>query len=240
VSDDETTLYFSAPSTTNDLDIWVSTRATTGDAFDGNVTGLALSIDGAEDESKMSTTADGLTAVFARTPALGGTGDLLIVSRASGSTPDAFGAPSASKLAKVDNPGEQSDPWISAMGERIYYADGVPQAIVVSARGGDGKYSSPQSVGTMVNDGTGNADPTLSPDELVLVFSSNRTGNGDLYYATRASGSDDFGAPVALPSSINTTGSEGDPHLTKDGCHLYFAARPIGGDYDLFVTTAHP
>ena len=86
------------------------------------------------------------------------------------------------------------------------------------------------------------ADPTLSPDELVILFSSNRSGGGDIYYATRAAPTDAFGTVDKVPT-INTPDQDGDPHLSADGCHIYFASNTNSGviaDYNLFVATAHP
>ena len=46
---------------------------------------------------------------------------------------------------------------------------------------------------------------SLSRDGLTLLFNSNRTGNFDLYVATRASKDVGFGTPRALPAPVNSS-----------------------------------
>ena len=82
------------------------------------------------------------------------------------------------------------------------------------------------------------ASPAVSIDERVIVFRSDRAGGigqYDLWYATRPSTAQDFGAPVLLPT-VNTVDHDSDPMLSADGCELYFASTRSGGDFDLFVT----
>ena len=66
------------------------------------------------------------------------------------------------------------------------------------------------------------ARPILSPDELEVVFTSNRPGlgEGDLYYARRSSISEPFGEPLAL-DALNTDGGEVPCAWANDT--LYFA-----------------
>ncbi|HEY4179968.1 MAG TPA: hypothetical protein VGM90_24165 [Kofleriaceae bacterium] len=66
--------------------------------------------------------------------------------------------------------------------------------------------------------------PTLSADTLTLYFDSGRAGgvgNADIWTATRASTSADFGPAVNL-STVNTTDFDRSPTLTADGLTLYF------------------
>jgi Tol biopolymer transport system component len=57
--------------------------------------------------------------------------------------------------------------------------------------------------------------PALSSDGLEIVYLSNRTGNFDLYYASRASTSDPFG-PATRMSQSSTTIAEGSPAFADD------------------------
>src|SRR3982751_710040 len=60
-----------------------------------------------------------------------------------------------------------------------------------------------------------------SQDGLTLVFNSNRSGDFDLYMATRSSTSEGFGAPVRLPAPVNSTNNEACATIAN-GHRLYF------------------
>lgn len=84
--------------------------------------------------------------------------------------------------------------------------------------------------------------PSLSPDELVLYFASNRqspgTANGDIYVATRASRDDTFG-PASPVAAVNTGDDERGPAISADGLSLFFHSSRnigVGTSYDLFVS----
>ncbi len=83
-------------------------------------------------------------------------------------------------------------------------------------------------------------DPTLSADELTLIFVRGRAHpdvGADLYLARRASSSDPWGEPELL-SEINTSHNEISPELSRDGRWLFFASnRPDGwGGYDIWIS----
>lgn len=74
--------------------------------------------------------------------------------------------------------------------------------------------------------------PTVSPDQLTIYFQSNRNNpptpaSVNLWYATRASVSDDFGAPSLL-AAANDTENTGQPFVTPDGSKLYYTPRRGG------------
>ena len=75
------------------------------------------------------------------------------------------------------------------------------------------------------------ADPTLSPDERVLIISTVASGasSTDLYYATRTTRDDDFRVIGPVPGVNVATQSEGDAELSSDGCELYFSATNADG-----------
>ena len=82
--------------------------------------------------------------------------------------------------------------------------------------------------------------PTLSKDELTIIFSSDRKGGyggNDLWMATRTSKNMPFGHPVNLGPLINTKGDEVFPFLRGDTA-LYFASNGHGGmgGLDIFVS----
>lgn len=84
--------------------------------------------------------------------------------------------------------------------------------------------------------------PALSPDETVMVFTSDmRTGNqsvsgsSDLWMSTYDKTTKKWGKPVNLGGVLNTNGSEGYPFIADDGT-LYFASNglPGMGGYDIY------
>ncbi len=83
--------------------------------------------------------------------------------------------------------------------------------------------------------------PTLSSDELTLIFASERRngiGGKDLWISERESTSEEFGRPRNLSAIINTEGDELYPFMRNDST-LYFASDGHGGmgGLDIFVTT---
>lgn len=82
--------------------------------------------------------------------------------------------------------------------------------------------------------------PTLSPDGLMLIFSSDRKGGQggkDLWAAIRKSKNAAFSRPVNLGKIINTKGNEMFPFLHGDTA-LYFSSDGHGGmgGLDIFVS----
>ena len=82
--------------------------------------------------------------------------------------------------------------------------------------------------------------PTLSADQLTLVFASNRStglGGGDLWIAERSSVSENFSPPRNLVT-LNTPVEDSGPSLSSDGLALYFSSkRPSEGTSDIWVAT---
>ena len=82
--------------------------------------------------------------------------------------------------------------------------------------------------------------PTLTSDELIIYFSSDRPGGfggKDIWIAMRDSRNDEFGRPQNLGPRINTPGDEMFPYLRTDTL-LYFASNghPGLGGLDIFYT----
>ena len=92
---------------------------------------------------------------------------------------------------------------------------------------------------SMVNTAAVDGCASHSRDGLTIVFNSSRGGNQDLYMATRASTSDGFGTPVALPEPINGSSNEACPTLAN-GNRLYFSSDRDDTAYDLYVSKLGP
>ncbi|MGE5181314.1 MAG: hypothetical protein ACM31C_04605 [Acidobacteriota bacterium] len=237
---DELVMYVSStrsPSTSDDL--WVATRATRDDAWSAPELDTALSSPASE--TKISFTADGLYAVLGSSRD-GGTGALDVWETTRASTTDAWATPVQTSMAAVNTVYDDHDPEISADGLHLYLAPSAPglQHLVVAARGAlDEPFAAPAPL-LELDSGSGDSDPTVSPDETVIVFSSQRGGagygGGNLWYAARAAPGEPFGAPQPVPD-VNGARDEGDGHLTSDGCTLYFAS-DAGTSWDIYTAAA--
>src|SRR5256885_2453238 len=154
LSGDELTIYFSKDVgvALTDFDIEVATRGSTSSAFTGvkpagDPNQVTNGIDDDSQQAKIAMTADGLSAIYATDdsttiPSQSGV-DLFAVTRMSPTDP--FANPTETHLGNVDNNKNQSDPWLSADGGHLYYADtqSSKQVIVFSAGDGSGDYGSP-------------------------------------------------------------------------------------------------
>lgn len=82
--------------------------------------------------------------------------------------------------------------------------------------------------------GAGQANnPTLTADQLAIIFNSNRSGSmgnkANLWGATRADATKAFDAPAAL-GNVNSAEDDFEPWLNAAGDRLYFASRrPLAG-----------
>lgn len=88
----------------------------------------------------------------------------------------------------------------------------------------------------VLNSKAWDSQPSIGPDGRTIYFASARDGNVDLYTSTFVDGR--WSTPVALPSNINTTGSEMSPFIHPDGQTLYFCSDGhLGmGGFDIFMT----
>jgi peptidoglycan-associated lipoprotein len=101
-------------------------------------------------------------------------------------------------------------------------------------------WSKPELVPLGLDSSEAVGHPTISRDELVIYFSSNRPGGfggKDIWVAFRESKSQKFGRPYNLGPRINTPGDEMFPFLRYDTL-LYFSSDglPGLGGLDIFYT----
>lgn len=109
--------------------------------------------------------------------------------------------------------------------------------IYVSKRAGKG-FSEAQGVELSEDSTVAIGHPTLTADELTIIFSSDMPGGmggKDLWIATRQKKNDKFGKPRNLGAPVNTEGNEVFPFLRNDTI-LYFASdgHPGLGGLDIF------
>lgn len=233
---DELSIYFST-GRTGIAKVFAAKRSNLNDNFGAPVEASEFS--STANEAKLSISADNKIAVVG-SDRFGSSGGFDVWESIRTSTTVQWPAMNRTNVMRVETFGNEHDPSLSADGQRLYLAPDQPspQRIAVATRGGDGVFGTPVVLAN-INGTNGDADPSPTPDERILAFSSNRSGSGDMYYATRATTTADFGAPAPIPD-VNTSAPEGDPHISTDGCRLYFARALAGYQYDLHMATARP
>jgi hypothetical protein len=238
---DELTLWFSSGRTggSGSSAPFVATRLATDMPFTTPIVDVAF--DSAGVESKLSITADGLIAVIGSDRS-GGIGGIDVWETQRPSTADPWPAPTRDRTMAVNTSGADHDPTISADGLRLYLAPGTPapQRLSVATRATvTSAFGAPVTI-MELDSNMGDADPSPTPDERILLFSSARSGGpqqSNVWYATRTTSTGLFSTPRLVPD-INTDAAEGDPHMSTDGCRIYFARSLGGNDYDLYMASA--
>ena len=245
-SPDGLSLYFAsnrAHSTGTDLDIYVSRRASTDDAW-GAPANLGAPINTPANEL-CPTPVRGNGLFFVSTRAGGYGAQDLYFSRlnpAQGWTePVNLGSGANSALS------EAGPSYFEADGRAfLYFSSGGAtntSDVFVSERAPDGSFG-PRVAIAELNGTFDDFRPNVRKDGLEVVFDSNRDGyqggsrNFDIWTATRASAADPWSAPTNLGGVVNTPAGEIRAAFSWDGGTLYFGRSPGPvGSSDLFVTT---
>ena len=105
-------------------------------------------------------------------------------------------------------------------------------------------WTTPANLGATVNSSAMEISPTVSGDDLILVFASSRTGTGgpyDLWMSTRETVQEPWGTPVNLGANVNSSSfGELECSMSSDGLALFFPSGRPGGlssSFDLWMTT---
>ena len=105
----------------------------------------------------------------------------------------------------------------------------------------DFTFGEPVNLGPTVNSSSGDAPDCVSYDGLEMYLDRNSGGYGgwDIWVSKRETIDDDWGAPVNLGPTVNTSRSDACAVISVDGLELYFNSfnRSGGyGDWDAWVT----
>jgi hypothetical protein len=101
-------------------------------------------------------------------------------------------------------------------------------------------FTGPSPINELNLAGSNSFSPTLTEDELYLVFASDRPGGQgsyDLYETRRPNVDAPWAPPQPLPL-LNSSGADYEPNISYDGLEMYFiSTRPGGiGASDIYVT----
>ena len=90
------------------------------------------------------------------------------------------------------------------------------------------QYQAPQPIASL-NTSRSDADPELSPDGKLLVYTSQREGGFGHYdlYASVKQENGEWSEPVNLGPKINSAYMDSDPIFSKDGTRLYYSSRKV-------------
>ncbi len=244
ISYDGLELYFCSnrPGGYGGYDLWMATRPTIYDDWSAPMN-LGLTVNSQYTYMAPSISADGLTLYFSdydySPPSLpGGFGatDTWMLTR---ETKDAAWSAPVNVGRPVNFSGGDISPNISADGLSLYLACGV-------SRGGPGWYDlwfatrattddewgNPKELGPSVNSGVIDVCPSVSSNDLVLFFCSDRAngqGDYDIWLTSRATKEHDWCPSVNLGPVVNSSAIDGFPSISADGSTLYFCSNRSGG-----------
>ncbi|MFK7819676.1 MAG: TolB family protein, partial [Planctomycetaceae bacterium] len=100
------------------------------------------------------------------------------------------------------------------------------------------KWSAAQKLSPMVNSIANDEDPSLSPDGLSLLFTSNRDGGQggrDLWVATRDNLASKWNQPMNLGAKVNSQDVDAGGTFVGDNLILFSSSR--GANFDIWMTS---
>jgi Tol biopolymer transport system component len=117
-------------------------------------------------------------------------------------------------------------PWVSPDNLRMYYHQEYGTWMIKMSQ--RVSINDPWPQGTLVPGlPNGICLPSLSADELTIVFNNSSVGGWDMYIATRPDESSPFG-DIRNLAEINTAGFDGRPFLSPDALSIYWANHDLG------------
>jgi hypothetical protein len=217
-------------------DIWVSKRASVEDDW-GAPENLGPLVNSSEVDRYAFLSADGLELYFhSNRPGGYGMCDLYVTRRATRTSP----WEAANNVGpKVNSSQDEVIPSVSPDGLELYFSSNRPGGygngdfgggdLYVSTRATpDDPWGDPVNLGPAVNSPGGDVAGSLSPDGLLMFFSSDRPGAhpwGDGYVTRRASRSAPWQPAVNLGPIVNATPWNW-PIVSADGSALYIICDP--------------
>lgn len=141
-----------------------------------------------------------------------------------------------------------TSPCISADGLSLFFDSDRPGGYgnwdiwVATRTTPDADWSAPVNLGATVNSSAFDGLPSISADGLTLFFVSRRPGglgDYDLWLTTRDTKHADWGTPMNLGPTVNSSAADSRPSISADGLSLYFSSMRPGGSgwHDIYVMT---
>jgi Tol biopolymer transport system component len=162
-------------------------------------------------------TPDGLVAVAVGDSGQGPHSDVFLSERTATDQP----FPPFQKVDNVNSSGNEFDPFLTADRLSLWLVSdrtGTQEIHLATRTSPGGSFSPATRVEELRGSpGAGDGNPILTDDQRVIVLAT----EGDLWYATRASAQEPFGAPQQIAGLV-TADYDWEPAITGDGCHLVF------------------
>jgi hypothetical protein len=156
-----------------------------------------------------------------------------------------FGTPT--ELPNVNSSSHDFQPSISANGLSLFFTSARPGGLggrdiwVTTRETTDDDWGEPANLGSPVNS-TAWEGASISYDGLSLYMGSTRSrgsnANADLWVTTRDTIYSEWGNPMNLGSTVNSSADQCYPSISADELELYFSSNRGGGvgGYDIWVT----
>lgn len=224
---DELTGYYWSQGATSQ-DIFFVQRASLDEPFQRQP---AMGVSSPSVEYDPTIAADGSVLVFRRS----GPGNDLYVATAI--SPGVFDPPLP--IDALNTAADEAQPYLHPSGGSIYFSStrtfGREGDLFVAPWSGT-TFGAPTEV-VVVASTVDEGDPVITADGLTLFFRSERTGNYEVYVATRPTTSDAFEAPAELVENVNdSAAADGPSWISPDGCRLYLSSDRAGSN-DVYVAT---
>lgn len=235
LTSDMTEIYFRStrPGGFTGDDIWYSTRATVGDPW--SIPALS-SLSTTENESQPRLAPNGRTFWFRR--GAGATARLMVSKRTSVKDDTSWSTPAPLTEFDATFPGGAEDAALmsSSPTQVVGFlisrrSTGAKVRIYSTARVSDTvPWGTPTEVTELLGSGNYEQSPWVTPDQLTMIFDSDRpgcVGGGDIWLATRTSPGAAFGAPICLRELSNFSYESG-PWISPDLRHVFFRSSATG------------
>ena len=234
-------------------DIWVTTRATTDDAWVEPVN-LGPMVNGLYWEQAPRISADGLSLFFGSTrPNGSGNWDIWVATR---ETRDTDWSSVVNLGSTINSSADDLTPSISFDGLSLFFGSNRPGGFgncdlwLTTRETPHDDWGTPINLAPPVNSEFCEIMGSISADGRTLVIGSDGIGpfrpdgygRADLWLASRATSSDPWGAMVNLVPAVNSSSYDVSHCFTADGSKCYFASnRPGGfGGFDIWQVSIMP
>lgn len=145
-----------------------------------------------------------------------------------------------SYVSSVNTAGDDHDPHLSPDLLHLYWApviSSASQTIHYATRSSVSNNFASMGAITELDATGAEADPTLTSNEHVIVYTSTGSGKRRIMFATRNGLNDPFTVRGEVSGlNANLGNGDSDAHITADGCTIYFASERSGGG-DIYVST---
>ena len=236
------------------LALGLTTKVTNADFTFGTPTNLGPVVNSGYEDGGPSISADYLSLYFHSNRSGGsGVADLWVTKRVTTRvttqvTKDSPWGKPVNLGALVNSGAEDRAPSISADALELYFhsdrpgGQGSVDIWMTTRETTEDDWSAPVNLGPIFNSSVFDRNPDISADGLTLYFVSNRPGgygDTDFWVTTRTTKNADWGTPVHLGSTVNSSYAERQPTISADGLWLFFHSnRPGGsGGDDIWLTT---